>query len=224
MYEYTINKNILDKIISSLQNEYYYNGKINKENISTLKFFTIENTLFLTITYSNHKQLHLQFIGNCSVKEIIDKNITLIYLHGQSSTDMLFNQIIKNNEKYTTYLEKLFSNLLGKHNQQEQKELIQNIKKIIKYCPTCNNETLHFKGHRCHIILCRCGINWCYVCGDTEEMCKKKGVCKYGQDRHSLCDKNCGCPRCLFCKKNKPCDDCDQDGRCPICPRLTIYN
>jgi len=26
---------------------------------------------------------------------------------------MLFNQILKNNEKYTTYLEKLFSNLLN---------------------------------------------------------------------------------------------------------------
>lgn len=121
MSEYIINKTILDKIIVSLKKEYHYKGNINNKNISKLKFFKIKDTLFLRITYnisdSKNKELYFKFIGDCSIKYIINQFLILLYFPGQSSPNMLINQDLKNNNEHKTYLEKLFFNLL---NQQQE--------------------------------------------------------------------------------------------------------
>ena len=96
------------------------------------------------------------------------------------------------------------------------------INRTTKPCPNCGFRITHARGHACHHILpgsgCpQCGTHWCYVCGGNFRRCgcdfQGSTFCgtRNGQD--------CGCLPCESCASGTPCNECDQDGRCPYCPR-----
>jgi hypothetical protein len=109
------------------------------------------------------------------------------------------------------------------------------IKATSKKCPNCKTPTTHYHGHECHHIqgCTTCGQHFCYVCLAKHPTNFKLRVrtgwgCEH---RSSNCDstnilsnlvlkpyprdKSCGCPICMDCRRDSPCELCS--GHCVVC-------
>jgi hypothetical protein len=66
-------------------------------------------------------------------------------------------------------------------------------------CPNCGVSSVHYYKHGCHLMHCRCGVRWCYLCRVMNATCH----CPV------FCDNACGCPKCPTCTADgKHCQDC----------------
>ena len=79
----------------------------------------------------------------------------------------------------------------------------------------CGEGIQHPRGHACHHIKpgggCpSCGSHFCYTC-----LAPYDGGCPNGCPL--FCNNECDCPDCLECSPGRPCDECDNDGRCWVC-------
>ena len=96
-----------------------------------------------------------------------------------------------------------------------------------KRCPGCGEGIQHPRGHACHHIKpgtgCpTCGTHFCYVClstgaeNEAARGSRSRCACPRGS-WSTFCSAACDCPDCLDCAPGRPCDECDNDGRCFVC-------
>ena len=111
--------------------------------------------------------------------------------------------------------------------RQREEEANAEFLRGVKQCPSCGMGIVHYRGHRCHHMKCRCGSHFCYVCLGPY------GRCGCGYQGSTFCrpcpgnpplrpgQRDCGCRPCPDCRPGSPCSLCDG---CPECePNLVDH-
>ena len=101
-----------------------------------------------------------------------------------------------------------------------------------KNCPAWRTGVQRPRGHHCHHIspdggCANCHTHFCYAClhvydrsRETMTICPNK--CP------TYCDETCDCADCPDCAQDRPCSNCDNDGKCWVCqpakrPRARVW-
>lgn len=79
-----------------------------------------------------------------------------------------------------------------------------------KRCPCCGTAVVRPRGHACHHIRAcpGCRAEFCYACLGPYPCVNRCAT---------FCDAACNCSDCLDCRPERPCELCDNDGRCRSC-------